>query len=219
MLKDFRSWYKEYDKYIDKICPDYNIALDILVKNIPHGTDKIIELGCGTGNLTEILAKNLPKSKIYAIDNNSLLLDIANEKLKKYENVILINQDISDSKFNENDVIVSSLVFHLLPKKQRKAIFERLCKSKVKSIYMFDRLKEEFKQEEHKYKAYFKNNLIKNKLPSEFINELVEENRTNNPDKLSEQINFFSKRNYSLNIIFRNPNHKFMVYQIKKTES
>lgn len=210
------EWYKVYGGYIEKICPDYNKSLDILVKNILEGTKRIKELGCGTGNLTKLMAEKLHSTEIIAYDNDVNQLIKAEEKLREYEDVTLKQKDVLDLGYNKGDVIVSSLLFHLLPGKKRYTLFQKLCDSKVKEIYIFDRLKSKTEAEEKKYQEFFRENLIKNELPRDLIDELVKENKTNDPDTLSEQREFFSQRGYSLDILFKNPNHGFMVYKIYK---
>ncbi|MBU4360289.1 class I SAM-dependent methyltransferase [Patescibacteria group bacterium] len=216
------DWYnKYYDKYIDKICPDYELMLNKLtisihVKDIKNS--KIKELGCGTGKLTMRLAKNFSKIKIYAFDNDKNQLAKAQLKFKKYNynNVIFKRQDIRDIKFGKEDVVISSLLFHLLLPDNRKNIFKKLSDSNIKSIYIFDRVKGESLQKEKKYKIYFKKNLKNNKLPTKLANDLIKETNLNKPDKLSEQKKFFESKGYQLKIIFQNPNHGFKVYSYSK---
>jgi len=84
------EWYdKYYDRYIRKICPDYDKALGLLARALPIKAKKIIELGCGTGNLTKLLAERFPIVPIIAIDNDENQLNKAKEKLKSYKNVII----------------------------------------------------------------------------------------------------------------------------------
>ena len=77
---DFASVYDElmdnipYDKWASYL---YGLLLEY---NVNDGI--VAELGCGTGNITEILA-SLGYDMI-GIDNSDTMLDIANEK--KYEN-------------------------------------------------------------------------------------------------------------------------------------
>jgi len=214
------DWYEEYyDEFIEQICPDYNKALHILVNNIPD-VEEIVELGCGTGNLTKLLGEKLPEANIFAYDNDKNRLNKARAKLSNFKNINFIYQDIFNIELNKDDVVVSSLLFHLLKPEERKKNFQKLCDSKVKEIYVFDRLKGKTFKEEKKHQEYFRDNLIRNKFPKDFINVLVKENmETNNPDRLSEQKEFFEQRGYSLDILYRNPNHGFMVYQIKKQNS
>lgn len=71
----------------------------------------IVELGCGTGNLTKELAK-LP-ADILAMDNAEEMLTIAWEKLEDCDNVQIVNMDIRNLDGvlaeGETDIVVALL--------------------------------------------------------------------------------------------------------------
>jgi len=115
-------------------------------------------------------------------------------------------------RYDKDALIVSSLTFHLLPKEKRDRLFEKLTSFHIQRIYIFDRLKGETEEKEAEYKAYFKNNLLQNKLPDELITDLLRENKTNNPDSFDEQKQFFEQKGYSADVIWRNQRHGFIVY-------
>ena len=73
--------------------------------------DHILEIGPGTGNLTEIILEKNP-NKIYVIEKDNKLTEILK---KKYENkIIVINEDIL--KFSEHSICNEKLiVFGNLP--------------------------------------------------------------------------------------------------------
>ncbi len=54
--------------------------------------DIVLEIGCGYGNLTYEIAKRV--KKVYAIEIDSKLIEKAKEKLKKFDNVVLVEGDI-----------------------------------------------------------------------------------------------------------------------------
>ena len=67
--------------------------------------DKILEVGPGTGNLTDLIIKKNPK-KIYAIEKDYNLVSFLNNKFKK--KIKIINKDILD--FNINNITDEKLV-------------------------------------------------------------------------------------------------------------
>lgn len=73
---------------------------------------KIIDIGTGSGCIAIVLAKNIPKSQIIAIDASKKVLDVAKENsaLNNTNNIIFKRMDIltkiPDS--NESDIIVSN---------------------------------------------------------------------------------------------------------------
>ncbi len=205
------EWYKYYDEYIERICPNYDTALNKVLINV-FLNGRIVELGCGTGNLTLKLAKKFKNTKIIAIDKDLKLLNICKKKTKELKNIVYLCDDILNFDFQENDIIVSSLTFHLLDEKTRTKLFDKLCKAKVKQVVIFDRVVGEHITDETNYRAYWQAFINKNNLPSELVAELFSENQINTPDKLSTQISFFAKRNYSYRQVYKIDHCGFIVY-------
>lgn len=93
LMHDFD--YKLWSDYIDDIFKKYD-------KNI----DNILEMACGTGNLTHELSKK--GYKITAFDLSEEMLSIAYGKLSQYKRTKLLNLDMSKFKLDEKfDAVVS----------------------------------------------------------------------------------------------------------------
>lgn len=90
---------------------------------------KVLEVGCGPGFVTEQLIKNLPKSKITAIDFDKKLLTNA-KQLSTTSNVNFIQSSVYDMGLpdNEYDFAIARLIFlHLYePVKAAEEIFRVL---------------------------------------------------------------------------------------------
>ena len=76
-----------------------------ILKSIANSTkiekyDEILEIGPGTGNLTEFLIKKNPK-KIYLIEKDENLVNLLKNKFP--ENLKIINDDIL--KFSKNSLL------------------------------------------------------------------------------------------------------------------
>ena len=97
-LLTFDINYKKYAKNIMKF-----------IENEKIEEPSILEIGCGTGNLTQELAKE--GFSILALDNSLDMLNIAFPKLIELENVNLIIQDMYTFNYGIYgfDVIVSLL--------------------------------------------------------------------------------------------------------------
>ena len=71
----------------------------------------ILDLACGTGILTRLIAQKFPESDIIGVDITKNYLDIAKQNSKQFTNILFINQDAEklevDKKF---DCIVSSYI-------------------------------------------------------------------------------------------------------------
>jgi 16S rRNA (adenine1518-N6/adenine1519-N6)-dimethyltransferase len=69
--------------------------------------DIVLEIGCGTGSLTEALAEYA--GKVIAVELDSTLAEITKEQLAKTENVQIINTDILKNKNTISHAVTSEL--------------------------------------------------------------------------------------------------------------
>lgn len=72
---------------------------------------KILEIGCGTGFLTKLLAEAFPHAEIQAIDISSEMLETAKTKLADYPNVSFMMADGEALAGGSYDLIISNAVF------------------------------------------------------------------------------------------------------------
>ena len=93
---------------------DKNILNSIVEVGDIKQNSVVLEVGPGTGNLTEFILKKNPK-KIFVIEKDSDLINILNNKFKK--NIHIINKDILKinlSKFsNEKIIIYGNLPYNI----------------------------------------------------------------------------------------------------------
>ncbi|NLL93578.1 MAG: class I SAM-dependent methyltransferase [Clostridiales bacterium] len=76
--------YKEWSQYLTRLLHEYNVFNGI-----------ILDLGCGTGTITELLAAN--GYDMIGIDNSEEMLNKALDKKSKYDsNTLYINQDMRE---------------------------------------------------------------------------------------------------------------------------
>jgi len=69
--------------------------------------DIVLEVGCGTGSLTEALAEYA--GKVIAVELDQILAEIAKRQLAKAENVELINADILENKNTISPVVTDAM--------------------------------------------------------------------------------------------------------------
>ena len=69
--------------------------------------DVVLEAGCGTGSMTELLAEKA--GRIIAVELDGNLSEIAEKQLADAKNVILINADVLESKHSLNHTIIEAL--------------------------------------------------------------------------------------------------------------
>ena len=72
----------------------------------------LLDLGCGTGELSNILIEKLNFNKIHLLDLSSKMLNIAKKKINK-DNVLFDRNDFdSFCQFDDYDMIVSNMALH-----------------------------------------------------------------------------------------------------------
>ena len=106
--------------YDDYAIVQKEMARELLAKIKSTGRyfQTILEIGCGTGFFTELLAREYPKALITAIDIAPEMIDLAKEKLSGFANIRYLiadgeklqigNESLGDPSF---DLIVSNVVF------------------------------------------------------------------------------------------------------------
>lgn len=118
-IEHFNTIHKKYDLqygYKDKFVR-YKIVQRVkgLKKEIPQSKANILEIGCGTGEYTKLLAINFPKSKIYAFDISKEMIKEAKKKCKGMTNVRFFVDNAYKTKIKMKfDFIVGFYVFHHL---------------------------------------------------------------------------------------------------------
>ena len=120
----------------NKISPVYDIFENVYNRKVYKGTgikvaefidesDNVLECACGTGAITEEIAKKA--QKVLATDFAEGMLKRASKKCRKYGNVSFRQEDITDIKSADNSFnkVVAGNVIHLLPEPE-KALNELL---------------------------------------------------------------------------------------------
>ncbi|MFA6614290.1 MAG: class I SAM-dependent methyltransferase [Endomicrobiia bacterium] len=125
--KHFENEAAIFDNIIIKIIPYYIEMIDALLSAISFDkTQKInvLDLGCGTGNLSKRILDKYTNANIVCVDISQNMINIARQKLADYKNVEFVVGDIEEIEFKDKyDLVVSSLVLHHLVTDDRKKNF------------------------------------------------------------------------------------------------
>ncbi len=137
--------YNRFSEIYDRLTfdidyPSYADNIDRIIKKNELEDPYILEMGCGTGNLTRELAK-LDYS-LLAFDNSMEMLNIAFPKLVDFSKVNLIYGDIRTFDFDNNyDVIVSLLdvINYFTDEKDLRRLFENAYRGlRPGGVFIFD---------------------------------------------------------------------------------
>lgn len=105
-----------YDETTQYLLLDYDFMLDQAIKKIgfsKYEHFKVLDLGCGTGNLIKKIRDNYPYATIFALDFSEEMVQIAQSKNIRDIHYIIANMfEIDKNDLPYFDVVISSFVFH-----------------------------------------------------------------------------------------------------------
>lgn len=128
-LTFFNRISQEYDGMITRSVPRYQEMFWAMLYYLPPSflPAGILELGCGTGNLTRQLHERWPQSPITVVDFSPEMLEITSQKL----NTPLLTPvesafeslDLPEGQF---DLVISSIAVHHLSDPEKARLFHRI---------------------------------------------------------------------------------------------
>lgn len=104
-----------YDRVAD---PQARWGAAVLQRLLLDGTETVLDAGCGSGRVTELLAERLPEGHIVALDASPAMLRQAASRLAKYApRVTFVEADLGQPlpPMPPIDAILSTAVFHWIP--------------------------------------------------------------------------------------------------------
>jgi tRNA (cmo5U34)-methyltransferase len=115
----FGSMVESYDSLIRRAVPQYNEMIARLLDYLPERAGNILELGCGTGNLSLMLARKFPDARFSFVDGSAEMLGVTRSRLDPRGASLLHEPVFLESRFEELelpdgsfDLIVSSISLH-----------------------------------------------------------------------------------------------------------
>ncbi len=127
----FEEEAEEFDKTILKLIPMYSEMIDSMISAIPFESPdkfKVLDLGCGTGNVTKAIKERFPMANISCIDIADNMIQMAKIKLEDYRDIEYYTGDFSEFNFERTyDAVVSSLALHhIRTDEDKKKFYSRI---------------------------------------------------------------------------------------------
>jgi len=130
-MKKVRDHFDEeagiFDELIRTLIPSYEYMVDSMVLALPfHHKERIniLDLGCGTGNISLKVKERFPNARITCVDMAENMIKMAKYKLASYDDVEFIIADVRDLDFKDDfDAVVSSLALHHLQHQEKKPFY------------------------------------------------------------------------------------------------
>ncbi|MDQ3100619.1 MAG: class I SAM-dependent methyltransferase [Bacteroidota bacterium] len=126
-IKDF------YDRFVPAqrnagVNERHHLILSLVIEHGALLARNVLEIGCGIGTFTGLLAQKARKSRILAVDISPASISDAQSSLKKYRNLELRVLDIlSDPLSGLFDMIILPDVLEHIPEEHRHVLFVKLA--------------------------------------------------------------------------------------------
>lgn len=198
MTKVFNSAAEKYDMQRNELIPLMNIFYGTAVEltNINNDNGRILDLGAGTGLLTEKVIKKYPNAEYTLVDIADGMLEVAKERFKGRDN---INFKVEDYRNGINggkyDAIISSMSIHHLDSNEKKRLYKNIFNSlKEGGVFVnADQVKGEDYQSEEIVKGYQLSYIENCSLSREEKDKTYERIGLDKMDKMSDQINMLKE--------------------------
>lgn len=131
LQEQFNKVSRQYDSERHKLIPClddfYNIATENLV--FPNAPIKILDLGAGTGLLSQKVLERYPSAQITLVDLSEKMLDVARERFAGLDTIHFLQKDYTQLDLNEEyDAIISSLSIHHLNDESKQNLYQQAFK-------------------------------------------------------------------------------------------
>jgi trans-aconitate 2-methyltransferase len=123
MLRDWDA--RTYDRIADPMARWGMAVLDRLPLT---GDERVLDAGCGSGRVTELLAARLPRGHVVALDGSPSMVDAARERLAPFgDRIEYVVADLGQPLplTEPVDAILSTATFHWVP--DHDALFANLA--------------------------------------------------------------------------------------------
>jgi tRNA (cmo5U34)-methyltransferase len=123
----------EYDISRRRLIPCYDLfyatAADLTARSIKVSSPAILDLGAGTGLLSEFVMQKVKSAALYLLDESSDMLAKAQQRLAQYNPTIFIQSMTEPLPAMKFDAVVSSVAIHHLTDEDKRSLFRRIYQS------------------------------------------------------------------------------------------
>lgn len=114
--------------YDDVAAPMTRWGTAVLERLALAGEERVLDAGCGTGQVTEQLAERLPRGRVVALDASAAMVEAARQRLARFgDRVEAVTADLGKPLpiQGEVDAVLSTATFHWVP--DHDALFSNLA--------------------------------------------------------------------------------------------
>lgn len=120
-MPEVRRWDgRSYDRVSG---PQFALGMAVIDRLELAGDETVLDAGCGSGRLTEVLIERVPRGRVIAVDVSESMLAAARERLGPSADIR--RADLTELRLDEQaDAILSTATLHWIADHER--VFERL---------------------------------------------------------------------------------------------
>ena len=122
----FGSMVESYDSLIHRAVPRYDEMIARLLDYLPTTAQRVLELGCGTGNLSLRLAELFPRAELTLVDGSEEMITVVRSRVEEAGSLSPNRIRYLESRFEDLnfparsfDLVVSSISLHHVEDKAR----------------------------------------------------------------------------------------------------
>ena len=127
----FGSMSESYDSLIHRAVPRYDEMIERLLDYLPREPQRVLELGCGTGNLSLQLARRFPLAELTLVDGSAEMVALVRSRIDASTSNSSARVSYEEARFEELDLpprsfdlVVSSISLHHV--KDKAALYARI---------------------------------------------------------------------------------------------
>jgi len=118
----YHAFTRFYDTVVHFTTRETVFKTALVKQSVSHPGERLLDLGCGTGTLTMMMAENAPELQVVGVDVDPATLEKAQKKLSSYSDRVSLQQGLAQQlpfKSDSFEIVVSSLFFHHLTTEQK----------------------------------------------------------------------------------------------------
>jgi trans-aconitate 2-methyltransferase len=104
--------------------PQVEWAREVLARLDLDGTETVLDAGCGSGRVTQMLLDKLPGGRVFAVDASPAMVDAARESLDRERTTAWVSDLVELEVPEPVDAVLSTAVFHWI--RDHEALFARM---------------------------------------------------------------------------------------------
>lgn len=117
-----------YSEVIERCFPRYREMQWALIDYLPpRQPASVLELGCGTGNLSVLLAKAFPEAQLHLVDVSEESLEVCRQRLGSGERFCFEAADFRELSCDDQfDLVISCIAIHHIEADEKRRLFSKI---------------------------------------------------------------------------------------------